>query len=313
MAILYAIKLIGMILAGVAVGRSLAYLFPEKEKAHLFVVWTFMACALAGAVLYFVFPKASLLYPFLEQFGIVFEGDPHVHRFLSPLLDPNFYGAIACIPLILLFAMRKEGISFYLLLGSLILTWSRSGIATCILTLGVAGLHRLFQVKSAPLRSIGFPAALIGGAALILGFAGNRVAQFGSRLLAVFEDPSSLERLVNTEVALPFFWEFPLFGMGYNFLSPVYSAESTLSTPDSSLFFSTLTFGLIPTLVLLGLFTFWVLQLGKKCRGNPTFSLLVTYASICLLFTSQFNNLIFYQYWLIPMIALFTHMEKTAQ
>ncbi|MNX68240.1 hypothetical protein D3C86_994080 [compost metagenome] len=40
---------------------------------------------------------------------------------------------------------------------------------------------------------------------------------------------------------------------------------------------------------------------------------LLVYLVVCLLFTSQFNNLIVYQFWLIPMVVIFVYLTKWAK
>jgi O-antigen ligase len=293
--ILYGIKLCAMISSAVVVGEVLAKRY-SLESCLRFFMGLFSIIVLIGFGIFFVFPKAHLFFSFLDQYGIHFYGDPHERRFISSFLDPNYYAVIACLGLLITLYLRKHFLASIFLM-SILLTFSRSGIATCcLLFLFFPRRWGLFLVV-----------AILGGVLFW-----SQTHFFWERLLSFGEDPSALARLETWQLGIQLFWERPLFGIGYHFLAPVFEQEMNRLSTDSSFLITLIDFGLIPTLLFLGLGALWTIhswyRLVKSHR--QFFAYLWIYLMICLVFTSQFNNLLYYQYWLIPMIALFTFLTS---
>ena len=99
--------------------------------------------------------------------------------------------------------------------------------------------------------------------------------------------------------------------MGYHFLSPFAKEEFRLSTMDSSLLNTLIHFGFLGFSVILSLFLLWSRsQWVNFCRikeKNPSlynlFKMMYAYLILMIFFTSQFNNCLYYPFWLIPVIA----------
>jgi O-antigen ligase len=273
---LYSLKLIGMIGTGVALGEALG---PNRWRGLNYFLYSFVAVLAVGGAIFLFFPEADLFFSLLAKHGIHFFGDPHKRRFISPFFDPNYYGAIACIPLLLAAYMRKWTL-FALFFLSILLTFSRSGIATaCLLLVPLYRPRLLF----------------VGLSLLLLLYFQDELLYFLNRTLHLFDDPSTQARLYTFQEGLAQFLKRPLFGIGYNYLP--------LSV-DSSLLVTLLCFGAVPTLALFSLL--FLIPLGSKIERSLYF-----YLMICILFTAQFNNLLYYPYWLITMIALFTLLQRT--
>ena len=293
--VLYSFKLVGMIFAGVALGDTLI-----KERAAPFLIKIYVALLFGGVIIFFLFPRAEIFFALLEGYGVHFTGDPHVRRFISPLFDPNYYAAIACVPMILTWQMREKKSHFYLSIlffFSILLTFSRSGIATAF---GVIFFGGILEKKKQSLKLL-----LILPAALIFH---KELGYLINRTIHIFDDPSALHRLRTLKYGLRHFLELPLFGIGYNFIPAYLQQESGLLGIDSSLLTTLITFGLIPTLCALFFGILWSFKRWKTF--SPTHKWLYIYLAISILFTSQFNNLLYYQFWLIPMIALWGYENE---
>lgn len=293
--VFYAGKLVVMIIAGIVVGEIFQKRF-SYEEGLLFLLKLFTWNLILGAVIFFVFPRAHLFFAFLDRFGVHFYGDPHQRRFISPFFDPNYYAAVACIPLILAWICRKN-VLFLAILASIVLTFSRSGIVTCLMLLGL-------QRKKLPF-------VFLVGLLATLCFS-QEIFHFFHRMIDLCSDESALARLDTFKTGLQFFWHHPFFGVGYHYLAPLFFLEFGRLAPDSSLLITLIDFGLIPTLLGLSYAVFWsVRQFGKlRAPYRILFFWLYTYTVICIIFTSQFNNLLYYQYWLIPVIVLFTFIDR---
>jgi len=289
---LYALKLIGMIGAAVVLGEF----FSSQEELVQFFLRLFCGITLLGFVIFIVFPKADRFFLILEDFGIQFYGDPHMRRFISPFFDPNYYAAIACFPLLLSLLNRRFGF-FALFLLSIALTFSRSGIATCGLLLIIALFRengRLSWKWLLPLGLCLFPLLFP-----------EELFHLWRRTFHLLEDPSALARLQTFNVAFAFFWEHPFFGVGYHYLSKIFEEVFGRLSPDSSVLVALINFGLIPCLLLILSAIWWMVNHAQK---KTCFSLVYFYVAICILFTSLFNNLLFYPYWLIPIGAFLTRV-----
>ncbi|MBS0628719.1 MAG: O-antigen ligase family protein [Verrucomicrobia bacterium] len=300
--VLYSIKLIAMIASGVALGDILNTKFKDnRDQCLIYFIKVFFIILLLGIAIFIFFPRAHLFFQFLENYGIRFSGDPHQRRFISTFFDPNYYGAIACIPLILIWNLKekkmKHQILFFLFLASVFLSFSRSGIATCILMFAFSFLRQK-KIQWVPLLFI--PLLLIYS---------NECLYLLNRLLHIGDDPSALARLLTFQQGLKIFSQYPLFGTGYNYLSLLLQKETGILSLDSSPLSTLVNFGLIPCLAFFFCGFVWTLRAFRKDR-SPLFSWLYLYLLLSIFFTSQFNNLLYYQYWLVPMIALFTYLQR---
>jgi O-antigen ligase len=249
-----------------------------------------------GFLIFFLFPKAGPFFLFLDSLGIHFHGDPHVHRFISPFFDPNYYGAIACIPLILAWQKCRYGLVILILL-SIVLTFSRSGISTCgcvVLILMLFGRGR-------------FSCWAFGGLVLLLLplIFSQEFWHLIERTLHIGQDPSALARLGTFESAFSLFGEHPVFGTGYHYLSKEFHLLKGRLSPDSSVLITLVNFGLIPTLGMVIVGVWWSLS---HVRKQGVIFIFHIYVVICILITSLFNNLLYYPYWLMPVIAMMTRM-----
>lgn len=283
---LYALKLIGMIGAGVALGEQ----FASRRELGAFLLKVFGRVVALGYFIFFVFPKAHLFFSLLEGYGVHFHGDPHMRRFISPFFDPNFYAAIACIPLILSWQAKRWPL-FGAIFLSIVLTFSRSGIATAFSLL----LAMLLSVRW-KLNGQGLLFVLL---LALPAFFPQEIFHLIARSVEMGSDPSALARLETFRFAIESFCEHPFFGTGYHYLSSSFYEASGRLSPDASMLILLTDFGLIPVLVMAFGACIWLINHFQR-------DLLFFYLAICILFTSLFNNLLLYPYWLIPVVAILT-------
>lgn len=306
--ILYSFKLIGMIGGGVVVGEILLKKYPEKGLQFIIKIFTWNLAL--GAIIFLLFPTAHHLFLSLENYGIHFWGDPHVNRFISPFFDPNYYSAIACIPFLLTWHLRDEKPHYFILsilfLISIIASWSRSGIATCFFLIILMSIEKIPHLKMITLR----PKRLLALPLLtsIFFLFPQELETIINRSINVFDDTSALLRWETFQMGANYFLDHPFFGVGYQFFSIRLQENFLQLNIDSSLLLTIITFGLLPTLAFVFIGLIWLFHHRKT--PNPIFRSLYIYLVICILFTSQFNNLLYYQFWLMPIIAIFTYLTK---
>ena len=314
--ILYSCKLGAMIASGIVIGEALFTTYAMRiESVITFFIKLFALIAIFSFVILIFFPKAHLFFGLLEKYGIHFTGDPHQRRLISPFFDPNYYAAIGCFPLILSW-IQKKWVFFFLFLMSVFLTFSRSGIATCVFLLIIMCISKLLAGKRARLhlKHVLLYCFLISLFCMLMVTYREELFYFLHRFIHLFEDESALARLDTFQAGLSFFWEHPLFGVGYHYLSlPFFEGFHRLA-PDSSLILTLVDFGAIPCLLMGGFFVIWTILHFTSMTGplRSLFSWLFIYLLVCILFTCQFNNLLYYQFWLIPLIAILTYIQKVS-
>jgi hypothetical protein len=312
LSVLHGIKLLGMVASGAAVGTVLFARYGNSLKECMqFLMRCYLLCFILSILLLAFFPISTELYRFMARWSLLYTGDPHVARMISPYLDPNYFAAIACLPLLLTpYTKRVKG---WLLLISLciLLSWSRSGMATALLLM-IPLFFYLPKRHRAPLILL----ALLCLASLFFTEVGRT---FLDRLLHFQKDPSALARAESLQWGIHYLKQHPFFGVGYNFLNSAAFKEAHLYALDSSLLLALNCFGCLPTLAALFCGGIWLhnhrVALSKKKDRNLTAlsNCLLYYIGIIFLFTSLFNNILFYQYWLIPTLALVVYCNASAK
>ncbi len=320
-AALYAFRLIAFLITSF----SLSYICLEKFKANSVSFFSYLSKGYAislffGFLIFLFFFSSELLWKELSLYHIIFHGDPHQGRFLSVYLDPNYYAAIVGIPLLLslyLYQKTKKtsyAVFFAFLAISSLLTWSRSGLFL------IGFLFSFLFLKSLDFRGISsrvlknFLCLLSCGLFLSLLFF-QEMKTFFIRLFFLSQDESALSRLYTFNWGVFLWKERPLFGIGYNFLYKEVKQEIGLNSLDSSLLSLLIQIGAIPFigLLLYGMYkvqglkqaiAFLKTQEKEGARFLLGFSL---YGGLIIFFSSHFNQLLFYPFWLIPfsVISLF--------
>lgn len=322
----YALRLIFLIMAGYIFGYSL-YKADGNKLVKILQRFSliYLALALGGLAIYVAFPDSVQLWQLLDSYGIRFNGDPHQRRLLSSYFDPNFYSSIACIGVLSsLLAYHYSRHLRYLLISliillSILLSSSRSGIATLFAVL----LLVVFQVSRFLLKKGTFsmrfaailPILLVGVVALspIYMEPINRAVQ---RIIQ--PDESAQVRLRSFETGQELFSISPILGLGYNYLA-VYAEElrDGLSSVDSSPQATLINFGILGTFLILLWVSWFFLKLYTNLRNVPepikqNYKLVLwylnSYVLVIVIFSSQFNNVLYYPFWLFPIIALYTYL-----
>jgi hypothetical protein len=318
---LYAIRLIFIILSGIQVGEVFYNQFQSSiEKLYKFISSVYFIHVLLGFVIYFVFRKSIHLWAFLESLGFLFKGDPHSGRFVSTYLDPNYFSAIALIPFIAMYRLNHIHPSFsnqFRLIAvtlSIILAWSRSGIATFlfIITYFIYVRFLLQNTKHLKLKWAINITGLFIFVVLIFCIFRNEMGVFFYRLIHLSRDESALARVSSFSSGIHIIFQHP-FGIGYNYSS----LYNDFPFVDSSILNTFITFGSVFSFLILILFVLYLIRFRINVKKVKQTHKEIYFASkayhiyllFCILFASQFNNLLYYQYWLIPIISLFTYFS----
>ena len=331
---LFAARLLAFVFSGATLATALTRRFQDKLSAVLdYFILSYLGAALLAFVVFILFPDSVSLWRFLARYGVEFRGDPHQNRLVSSYLDPNYYAAIATLPFVLgalnFRHTRKYRYALFALFITLtiVLTVSRSGLATwAVLTalILLQGLWRTVKRLRVRLEFVLVTPFVLLGVVLTSPLYLTSVFRVIQRTLSLTSDPSALARLNSFRVGWDVFIERPLLGTGYNYLSVYTRTLLGSSSIDSSVLAILINFGLLASLLLGLILAFALLTTYRRIhRGNHVFynsafygdayALLCFYLLVIVVFTSQFNNLVFYQFWFLPVLALFTYLSTLSK
>jgi len=108
-----------------------------------------------------------------------------------------------------------------------------------------------------------------------------------------------------------------LLGVGYDYLSAYFQKQGINDYLDSSLQITLVNFGVIFTVAFMIIVISWFWKIFKAFIYSHTTNTLLSvyvqyslYILISIFITSQFNNLLYYQFWLFPVVMLGTYFSK---
>lgn len=330
-AVLYSSRLIAQIAIAHLVGSILAEKFQSPQNPIIAnYLLTYAAIAAIAILLLTLFPNSTDLWKTLSSLGVEFAGDPHINRLVSLYFDPNFYATIIVLPTAIALhgALSEKRISYIaastLLTLTLFLTVSRSGISLLLL------LAMSYTILQAPrLHLIKFPEIIIPAVPLfILAIAVaallslEQVDRLATRLAQGLGDASSTARFESFSLGLKLLKEEFLLGYGYNFALP-FIRENGRNGIDSSLQLFILTYGALPAAVItiIAAIKFYIIDWNLKQHSNrPTapapasahaqWRIVIYYFLVTLLWAANFNQVLFYPFWIIPTLAFIFLFEK---
>lgn len=322
--LLYALRLYAMAFSGYMIGK-IFFLFYQSDILGFLknVCSAYMISILIGFVIFIFFPASQHFWSFLESFGVVFHGDPHIHRFVSCYFDPNYFSAIACITFLFSYITAaqtnriKDKMKCFLFFIAILLSWSRSGIMTLGFLLFFYILDQQmmkgFRIRNLFVNSLFF---LLLVASIF--YFSDELVYFLKRSFHFLEEDSALYRFASFKLGWEWLKERPLLGTGYHFISLYTREQIGLSALDSSLLNTLINFGFIGSgflFIAFGIFSYnqWTQFKRVKSRNILLFNVfkwLYIYTLIMLFFTSQFNNCLYYPFWLIPIIGFWTYLNE---
>jgi hypothetical protein len=281
-------------------------LMKGQESAGKIVKWiigTGTAILLIGFLQLLVFPDIGVL----SKFG----WDPHVGRFVSTFLDPNYLGGYLALILSLILARSIQEkkpfpwILILLLLVGAVYTYSRSGYLAVALVVLAYGLRYSWKLM-----------LLAIVVAVPMGFAIPRVAERISGGFSV--DKTSRDRIDSWQKAFVVMGTYPATGVGYNNyraaqeqlgLIQLGDQSHSGSGSDSSLL------NIYATTGLAGIFLFflavlfflkdcWRLVASGEQSPRATAALALIMATPALFVHAFFVNAWFYPFILVSLAAL---------
>lgn len=308
---------------------AISYLIYNNYKNNYLTIFNklliyYVVGLFIGFAIYIFFPNSTDLWMLLSSYGVELTApDPHVNRFVSVYFDPNYYSIIAIIPMLLssLLYLKTNRFIYLLLIGlfaiSIFLAGSRSGIVSMVAILLYILLPKVFSVivSLKVKKGIFFPIITILLLLLMsFPFYIENLETLWGRLLSTGSDDSGNARYSSFLIGVDIIKQYPLFGMGYNYLSQYMLSKGLLSSVDSSLVAILCHFGFVLSsfvFVFIGLF---LINLYKRIKAYNDSNLLYFikifyfYLFVTIFFASNFNNILFYFFWIIPVMVILFYL-----
>ena len=325
-AIFYNIRLSAMILSAFAAGVAMHWIFRDdiSRLAKAFTI-TYGVATIFSFVVLAMYPDSTVLWLKLEQMGINFTGDPHQFRLVSTYLDPNFFGTIIVLPILMATMVIRHThyfAIFLLMVVALLFSFSRSGISlalfafACLFGIRLLSTVTQYQMKRIAVRPAHVYFLLLSPfliLALIYSF-DSQIERVIERFTTTAADNSALSRVRAFQTGVDLIAERPLLGHGYNF--SIRQLFKTGTKVDSSLQLVIISYGFVGTLVSFIAAGVWAWVISSKLRllASPQpyllFKKLVVYTALTLLWAGHFNQIVFYPFWLLPVLALFFYFDQ---
>ncbi|MCQ2009520.1 O-antigen ligase family protein [Sporolactobacillus sp. STSJ-5] len=327
-AFLYTMRILITFFSAYAIGELLFKQYGKDFKS-VFIYFNniYLSVLFISGIIFIAFPSSVDLWAFMNNFGVTINGDPHVDRLVSVYFDPNFYAAIACIPILINFFLYKETkkirylVYMALLASSIILTVSRSGLLTLAFVLCITYLWELIKLfTKMNTRSVLILVSTIFITLLMIPIFLNNLQRFILRFQGMSNDGSALERLDTFNYGIQLFKDNYLLGVGNGYIALYIKDYIARTSLDSSLLNLFISLGFILGMIVLGYFAYktislWIALSEKKelIILSKFYKSFVLYIIFCFIFTSQFNNLLYYQFWLIPVLIIFNYISIAAK
>ena len=320
LAFTYNIRIFLLFITSYVIGLSFFRIYGSNlQKVINFYIVVFVVNTIVAWVIYFIFPDASQLYAFLSLFGVIYHGDPHLHRLLGTLFDPNFFGNLLILPILMslyLFDLtrKKKYIAvFIFLLFSEFFTFSRSSLLG--LSLGLM-FYYLSDIKTfinnCRIKKSLFINTVILAASIVSIFYlfPDEIIRITERFTSMRQDESAAHRYNNFMLAINLLSQIDvlIFGIGFNFFS--YLGLTKLSSIDSSVLALMVTLG-IPIFTITAVTMIHLIRSSLWGYVEENLFVKKVYLNylIVSVLLSSFNNLLLFPFWFFCMFSLLCYFR----
>lgn len=318
----YNIRLCGHLVGGAVLASAIWHRYRGDYRALIkAIVVAYTILAIVSFILFAIFPDTSQLWKVMQDSGVDFQGDPHNGRLISPYFDPNFYSCIIVLPILLAWYTTRYWKGGWLCVSilavSLLMTVSRSGMALLglvLIAIFVVNAGKVLRAKF----SYGAAAAVliaIAGIAASGVVLSSFVERAASRFTGVKEDGSALSRVRSFEIGNTLIIEQPILGFGYNYVNePARKMRGGKVGLDSSIQVFVASFGLPGSIFLAMAVCMWLWRIGRRLSSEVLliYQGTVIYSIVTIIFAGNFNQILFYPFWLVPVFAFLSYFHFLA-
>lgn len=307
----------------------MTYLFLNLQKninkMEFFYTWVGLLLCLIGWIIYFIQPDTEKLNKFFEQNGIYLGLDPHKFRLIGNIFDPNFFGNIIVMFIsILMISLLRQSFqdkkSF--IQKAILLIFFNVTLLKTISRSSVLGLFLIVFLNTILIMSWSFAKKeirtfkkliLVDSILLFTTLLDKDFYKIFERIKSIPVDDSAHARVQSLKSAIDFIGKNLvelLVGKGYGFLNIKYGLQ--FIGFDSSFLNLILYCGILGTVIFL-LYLFKDIYMVYQGIKNKELDVMLHFINFCSLMLayfviSWFNNLLFYQFWLILFLPYYYFM-----
>ncbi len=333
--LLYSLRIIATLCVAIAITNVFKKYEISRDKICNYIIYNYLIVVGIGLIQLIFFPVAYDFYDIFYNMGVYFANpDPHVGRLISTYFDPNYLAACLIIPSMLcLNYYAKKGSKLNLLylvifITAIVLTVSRSGVLGICIALFIYFIstirieNKKIEKSKTTIRAlaIGIIVATIFAFLTfctdvrvfkrILGTANDdstyaRISDWSKGLQTISSDEEKAQKKEESEKIKS--KNNLVIGIGYNMLGFTEANSSKASSAsfgnDSSLLVILITSGTIGSLYFIYVITERLIRAYKERKkytdNEALIAIIITSLVIC-----NFNNLLFYTLWLLPIFTL---------
>lgn len=318
-AILYSLRIIFIVYSFNIIINGLKKYNVTGKKVFDFIIKLYFVVCIIGIIQLIFFPKAYDWYQIFQNIGNYFPNpDFHIGRLLSTYFDPNYLSVCLLIPLSLSLSYwlnnngKKYLFCFLFFVITILLTVSRSGLLGAMICILVLTLKNLFNNNNEKKVIINKKVLMIYFISIIgLIFLILLDSRIIDRIFNSMNDPSTFFRFESWTKTWKIIVNNMFIGIGYNAIGFYNnSGMGNLSTSfgvDSSLLLIFVTMGIVGLIYFAVKVTIrlFILNNQKNIISNSLIAIIVSSLILC-----NFNNLLFYTLWLVPISVLFNIYER---
>ncbi|MDI6603794.1 MAG: hypothetical protein QME35_01410 [Thermoanaerobacteraceae bacterium] len=256
----------------------------------------------------------------LEQFGIIFNGDPHVRRLLGTYFDPNFFGNIIIFPTLLslysYYRYDKRYIIYFLFFSlSIVYTFSRSSLFGFIISLSIIAITMFISFIYK--RYLNKKTIYLGIVIIILSiifamFNYNEFERLVMRFANIMNDASATHRFRDFYLGIKIIYKsfyILLFGTGYNYVQN--DLRLNLTSLDSSILNTLISLGTLGTIIVFILIINYLRKIYRNLADeyHSLYLYIISYL-ISSVVMSNFNNLLYYQFYIMTILPFLIFLNK---
>ncbi|TCW40348.1 hypothetical protein EDC21_104172 [Thermohydrogenium kirishiense] len=319
-AFMYSLRLILLILSSIVIGTFFYFKKYEIKKVIDFYIFVFFIYTIIAWVIFIAYPDSVKLWTKLGQFGIIFNGDPHVRRLLGAYFDPNFFGNIIIFPMLLsLYSYyrynRRYIIYFLFFLLSIIYTFSRSSLFGFIISLAIIAIIMCISFiykKYLNKKTIYLGIVIAILSIIFVMFNYNEFERLVMRFANIMNDASAAHRFRDIYLGINTLYKsfyILLFGIGYNYVQN--DLRLSLTSLDSSVLNTLISLGTLGTIIVFVLIINYLRKIYRNLdeKYHGLYLYIVSYL-ISSIIMSNFNNLLYYQFYIMTILPFLIFLYK---
>lgn len=319
---LYSFRILLLNISSIVVGYSLfKYYGLDINKVIILYIKIFFIYSIIGWYIYIRYPNSNDLWMQLSNYGIIFNGDPHIRRVFGSYFDPNYFGNILVFVIILTLLLfnektidNKKKYLIYLIffIITLLYTFSRSSLLGLFISVFIIKtLGKKNGSIKGILKNFLWLSVIVISLIILYKFQNESIIRMINRFNDIKNDKSAMHRFYDFQLSINFYFSSLrvfLIGIGYNNI--YYVLNTSLSSFDSSIFTTLVCLGILGSSVIIVFFYIYFKKINifLKSINKDNIILYIKSYVLASIIICNFNNLLFYQFYIMLIMVFLNYI-----